>query len=61
MEKTFIVKQIVQAEKRGGVILAEKTADEKPGVQIGLTFTSPQDAATFVHGAEYELVLNKKP
>lgn len=59
MQKTFIVKQIVQADKRGAVMLQEKTADEKtqPAVQIAITFTDPKEAAAFTHGAEVPVTI----
>lgn len=54
------VKNIVQANERGTIMLNEITADGKPGKTIAIQFKEPKEAAEFVYGEEYEIAITKK-
>lgn len=61
MNKKVILKNIVQADKRGTLLFNEQTKDEKtlPAVSVAVSFNDPKEAAKYEQGEVYEVIIKK--
>jgi len=68
MQKELILKQIVQADKKGALMFTEpgetiQTAGGPqrvtPGTSVAVQLPDPKEAAEYEHGATYKITIEK--
>lgn len=60
MQAKVILKNIVQADKRGSIMLTSETnPGEQPSMSVAVSFNDPKKVKEFEQGELYEIVIKK--
>lgn len=60
MQVKVILKNIIQADKRGSLMLTSETKQgEQPSMSVAIAFNDPKKVKEFEQGETYEIVIKK--